>query len=77
MRWGRKEWHHVRIDSSPHRGTVQIFFDDMKRPVMETVLEGEGWGRVGFGSFDDPGRIRFFRLRASASRLAESGNPFD
>jgi len=77
VRWGRKEWHHVRIDSSSHRGTVQVFFDDMKRPVMETVLEGEGWGRVGFGSFDDPGRIRVFRLRASASRLAESGNPFD
>ena len=34
---------------------IQIFFDDMKTPVMEATDKTFTWGRVGVGSFDDTG----------------------
>ncbi len=35
------------------------------------------WGRVGFGSFDDTGRVAAVRLYAPESRKALSGDPFE
>ena len=49
-------WHTVRVvrdTTGDHAGRIRVYFDDLKRPVMEardkSFLEGE----VGIGSFDD------------------------
>jgi len=46
-------WHHVKIVRTVDRGTIEIFFDDMKKPVMKALDKSFQWGQVGIGSFDD------------------------
>jgi hypothetical protein len=36
-------------------GTIEVYFDDMKKPVMTATDRTFLWGRVGVGSFDDTG----------------------
>jgi len=46
-------WHHVRIVRTVGDGTILVYFDDMKAPVMTATDKTFTWGRVGVGSFDD------------------------
>ena len=43
-------------------GTIEIYFDDMKKPVMTASDKTFGAGRVGIGSFDDHGNWDDFKL---------------
>jgi len=47
----------VRVERTCADGAIKVFFDDMTTPIMlaSDATFGEGW--IGFGSFDDPGRI--------------------
>lgn len=47
------QWHTVRIVRRTSDGTIEIYFDDMKNPVMTANDKTFLWGRVGVGSFDD------------------------
>jgi hypothetical protein len=47
------EWHQVKVRRDSTKGTIEIFFDDMKKPVMTTTDKTFGNGRIGIGSFDD------------------------
>ena len=38
-------------------GSVEVFFDDMERPVMKAVDKTFSWGQIGVGTFDDTGRF--------------------
>ena len=58
-----KDWHHVRIKRDTSKGTNEVYFDDMKKPVMTTTDKHFLHGRVGIGSFDDTGDFDNFRLR--------------
>ncbi|MEC9096268.1 MAG: hypothetical protein VX776_06515 [Planctomycetota bacterium] len=60
--WSKK-WHHVRIKRDIEKGTIEVFFDDMKKPVMTTTDKHFVHGRVGIGSFDDTGDFDNFQLR--------------
>lgn len=51
------EWHHVRVIRDAKSGKIEVFFDDMKNPVMTAVDKTFTWGRVGIGSFDDTGNF--------------------
>jgi hypothetical protein len=46
-------WHHVRVVRKVADGTIAVYFDDMKTPVMTAQDKTFTWGRVGVGSFDD------------------------
>ena len=48
-------WHHVKIVRRVGDGTIEIYFHDMQKPVMEAKDKTFAWGRVGVGSFDDIG----------------------
>jgi hypothetical protein len=48
-------WHHVRVVRNVADGKIEIYFDDMKKPVMTATDRTFKWGRVGVGSFDDTG----------------------
>jgi hypothetical protein len=48
-------WHHVKVVRRVADGTIEIYFDDMKTPIMTAVDKTFQWGRVGVGSFDDTG----------------------
>ena len=48
-------WHTVRIVRQTDSGLIEIYFDDMKTPIMTAQDKTFAWGRVGLGSFDDSG----------------------
>jgi len=52
--WG-DGWHKVRIVRKVDDGTIQVYFDDMNKPIMVAEDKNFTWGRIGVGSFDDIG----------------------
>jgi hypothetical protein len=46
-------WHTLRVVRQVKEGTIEIYFDDLKKPVMTAQDKTFTWGRVGIGSFDD------------------------
>ena len=73
--WGRDRWHRVRIERRVDAGTIAVYWDDRPEPVLTATSDAIGWGRIGFGSFDDSGLMRNVVLRAPASRRPTSA-PF-
>ena len=51
------EWHHARVVRKVDTGTIQIFFDNMEKPVMTATDKTFAWGQVGIGTFDDTGNF--------------------
>jgi hypothetical protein len=66
VNWGLGVWHTVRLERRVAEGTIRVFFDDRTQPVMvaEDKTFGAGW--VGFGSFDDTGKVDNIRVWAPA-----------
>ncbi len=50
-------YHHVRIARDTTSGSIEVYFDDMSKPVMTAEDRTFTWGRVGVGSFDDIGNV--------------------
>jgi len=59
--WDDK-WHHARVVRKVDSGKIDIYFDDMTKPVMTAVDKTFKWGKVGIGSFDDPGNYDQIRV---------------
>jgi hypothetical protein len=59
------EWHHVKIVRHVGNGTIEVYFDDMKKPVMTAKDKTFLWGRVGVGSFDDTANWRDVRVHGT------------
>ena len=55
-------WHHVRVRRETQSGLIEVFWDDMEKPVMRAQDRTFLSGRVGLGSFDDTGRFDDIRL---------------
>ena len=36
---------------------IKVYFDDMSAPIMEAEDRHFDFGKIGFGSFDDTGRV--------------------
>jgi len=72
--WGVKTWHKVRLVREGSIGKVEVYFDDMTKPIMraEDKTFSKGW--VGFGSFDDVGLIRNVKIYGPS--MEEKRNPF-
>jgi hypothetical protein len=60
--WDDK-WHHVKVVRTTADGSITVYFDDMKTPIMTAKDTTFTWGRVGLGSFDDSGNWDNFQLR--------------
>ena len=67
VNWGLNVWRKVRIERKASDGTVRVFFEDMKEPIMVAEDKTFGPGEIGFGSFDDTGKITNIRVYAPAS----------
>jgi glucose/arabinose dehydrogenase len=55
-------WHHVRVVVHSDTGVIAVYLDHSKNPLMTAVNKTFTSGRVGFGSFDNIGRVRNFRV---------------
>lgn len=62
VNWGLGVWHRLRLERVG--GVVKVYFDDLSQPIMtaEDTTFGPGW--VGFGSFDDTGKVDNIRIWA-------------
>lgn len=49
------DWHTIRIVRTVAGGKIEIYFDDLKTPVMTATDKTFAWGRIGVGTFDDTG----------------------
>lgn len=50
-------WHQVRLIRDTQSGLIQVFFDDMKTPIMTGHNKTFLHGQIGVGSFDDTGQF--------------------
>jgi hypothetical protein len=56
-------WHHVRVTRTVADGSIAVYFDDLKTPIMTASDRTFTWGRVGVGSFDDTANWTDVKLR--------------
>lgn len=64
-------YHRIRIERDTESGTIKVYFNDMKVPVMETVDKTFLHGEVGLGSFDDTGNFDNFVVHGTRYAAAE------
>lgn len=75
INWGKVgEWQTAKIVRSVSEGTIRVYFDDMETPVMEATDTHFTDGYIGFGSFDDTGRVD--NIKIYGPKTAESGYGF-
>ena len=53
----RTGYHDVRIVRDCATGAIEVYYDDMDKPIMRARDDTFKAGRLGFGSFDDTGKI--------------------
>lgn len=56
-------FHHVRLVRNTEAGTIDVYYDDMEKPIMKTDDKTFTWGTVGVGSFDDTGVFANLELK--------------
>jgi hypothetical protein len=65
------EWHDVKIVRRVKEGTIEVFFDDMKTPVMTATDKTFTAGQIGLGTFDDTSQwdeVKLYGQRAVAAK---------
>ncbi len=55
--WGKKQWRKIRLVREVESGLIEVYFDDMDKPVMAAKDKTFTKGYIGFGSFDDSGMV--------------------
>ncbi|MFB9834398.1 PQQ-dependent sugar dehydrogenase [Actinoallomurus acaciae] len=61
------KWHHVTVIRHLDTGEIAVYLDHAKDPRMTAVDTTLGAGRVGFGSFDNTGRVRDLKVTGTAA----------
>ena len=61
--WKNGEWHKLKITRDVDSGRIEIFFDDMEKPVKSATDKTFTWGQIGIGSFDDKGYFDDIEVR--------------
>lgn len=56
-------WHTVKVVRNIEDGAMEVYFDDMDKPLMAAEDKTFTWGQVGLGTFDDHGNFDDFQLR--------------
>ena len=56
-------WHHVKVVRRLDDGAMEVYFDDMDKPLMTARDQTFTWGQIGIGTFDDHGNFDDLELR--------------
>ncbi|MDG4825420.1 PQQ-dependent sugar dehydrogenase [Asanoa sp. WMMD1127] len=59
------KWHTVRVKHLPSTGEIAVYVDGAKDPLMTAKDTTFSSGRVGFGSFDNIGRLRDLTVKGT------------
>ncbi len=60
--WKEDTYHKVMVVRDSKTGTIDVYFDNMKKPILQGKDTSFKKGRVGVGSFDDIGNIKTFKV---------------
>ncbi|MFD4671485.1 PQQ-dependent sugar dehydrogenase [Lentzea sp. NPDC058450] len=60
------KWHHVRVTHCADTGAIAVHVDGSSQPLMTATNTVVRSGRVGFGSFDNIGRVADLRISGQA-----------
>ncbi len=60
-----EEWHDVKVVHCADSGEIAVYVDGSRDPLMTAVDKTFAGGRVGFGSFDNIGRLRNLEVRGT------------
>jgi hypothetical protein len=72
--WGPEDrWHQVRLVRDLESGAIEVYVDQMDTPIMRAHDKTHGWGYIGFGSFDDTGRVTNIRIYAASAKAERPG----
>jgi hypothetical protein len=72
--WGPEDsWHQVRLVRDLQSGLIEVYVDQADKPIMRATDKSHAMGFVGFGSFDDTGRVTNIRLYSADSRQGRPG----
>jgi len=61
-------FHRIRVRHCAETGQISVFVDDLERPLITATDRTLGSGRVGFGSFDNYGRLRNLTVTGTDER---------
>jgi hypothetical protein len=62
------DWHTVKVVCRVADGTMEVYFDDMQKPLMTARDKTFTWGQVGIGTFDDHGNFDDVVLRGKVAK---------
>lgn len=68
----QEKWHDVKIKRNATDGTIEVFFDDMDKPVMTAKDKTFTWGQIGVGTFDDTADYDNLELRGVKATKSEA-----
>lgn len=72
--WGEtNQWHKLKIERSVQDGSIKVYFNDMSNPIMEATDTHFDTGHIGFGSFNDTGRIDNIKIWAPKEEADDHG----
>jgi hypothetical protein len=54
-------------------GTIKVYFDDLSKPIMVAEDKTFGAGCIGFGAFDDTGKVDNIRIWGPAVETKPTG----
>ena len=74
--WKENTWHTVRLIRQASTGKIEVYFDDMSKPIMKAEDKTFQTGFVGFGSFDDTGRFRRVTLNTKNLTIGKKADFF-
>jgi hypothetical protein len=58
-------WHTLRVSRRPDSGKIEVFFDNMEKPVMTAEDKHFAWGQIGVGTFDDTADFDHIEVRGT------------
>jgi hypothetical protein len=69
--WGKEKWHRVRLERNIEEGSIKVYFDGVL--IEEAKDKSFTYGHIGFGSFDDSGKIDNIKIWAAGADKKEIG----
>ncbi len=76
--WGPAgTWHAFRLVRDVESGRIAVYADnDLQQPILTASDKTFGSGYVGFGTFQDSGKLRNLKVWAKAAEQADAGSFF-
>ena len=73
VNWGLEVWHKVRLERKASDGSIKVYFDDLTKPIMVAEDKTFASGYIGFGSFDDTGKVDNIKIWGPVVETKKTG----